>query len=162
MNFNIAVIVCDIQSSYPVNTFSYLLYLGDWIWILLCILEHSGGSGVQNSFGWRILVRYLHVVTWRQRSRQGLDWKLNLWHEVMRHLLSLLWSEYVVRGAVPALKDHTIHVSKVQEIFLYISPMPFHTLFRSRVNTYQSYVNVVKRLGWLWQIPVYTCVSAVF
>lgn len=49
--------------------------------------------------------------------------------------------------AVPARWDHTKHLSKVQEIFFCISLMPFHTLFRSHVNKYQSCTCCKKDLG---------------
>ena len=61
---------------------------------------------------------------------------------------------------VPALLRP--HVSKVQEIFLYISPMPFHTLFRSHVNTYQSYVNVEQETRGDFDRCLFTPVSTVF
>lgn len=50
---------------------------------------------------------------------------------------------------------------KVQEIFLYISPVPFPTLLRCHVNTYWSYVNVVKRLWQLFDGRLFTPVSTV-
>lgn len=54
MNFNIIVIVCDIQSSYLVITVflhAFLFCFWETEFEYRCVSqENSGGSGVQNSF----------------------------------------------------------------------------------------------------------------
>lgn len=54
MNFNIIVIVCDIQSSYPVNmVFNLPALFGRLVaeFEYCCVAwSNSGGKGVQNSF----------------------------------------------------------------------------------------------------------------
>ena len=73
-----------------------------------------------------------YVTTRWRRAREGCICKVFIkGREMICHVLSLLWSESVGRGGESPCSSAptTCNVSKVQEIFLYFSPMPFHTFF---------------------------------
>lgn len=73
------------------------------------------------------------------------------------------------RGACPVFflgvflkkkNKHTKHVGKVNEIFLYISPLPFHTPFRGHVNTLSHVCKCCKDPGCTFT-PVSTVLSVI-